>query len=364
MLAFRSRGLESLRNSTESAFAVSPMGSQGGPESPRRPPRKVPRVAFKILDAPGLMDDFYLNLIDWSFQDVIAVALSAQVYLWSAVTGKVERLCELSRGHVCSVAWSKRGSYLAIGASDGSIQVWDVEARSRRTTVTGHSARAGTLAWHGHTLASGSRDRTICMYDVRASTPITSRLTAHTSEVCGLAFADEDGRLASGGNDNMVYVWDQARPEAPQLRLGDHTAAVKAIVWSPHQQGLLASGGGTADKTIKFWSTSTGTCVNSINTGSQVCNLVWSRTCKEIVSTHGYSENNIVVWRYPSMSQVVTLPGHDQRVLYLAMSPDGETIVTGAGDETLRFWNVFPPRKTGLPGSEGHLSLSGRSSLR
>ena len=39
--------------------------------------------------------------------------------------------------------------------------------------------------------------------------------------------------------------------------------------------------------------------------------------------------------------QVAKLTGHSYRVLYLAMSPDGESIVTGAGDETLRFWNVF-----------------------
>ena len=41
------------------------------------------------------------------------------------------------------------------------------------------------------------------------------------------------------------------------------------------------------------------------------------------------------------MSQVVSLTGHTYRVLYLSMSPNGETIVTGAGDETLRFWDVF-----------------------
>jgi len=42
------------------------------------------------------------------------------------------------------------------------------------------------------------------------------------------------------------------------------------------------------------------------------------------------------------MEKTATLTGHTYRVLYLAMSPDGSTIVTGAGDETLRFWNVFP----------------------
>ena len=47
-------------------------------------------------------------------------------------------------------------------------------------------------------------------------------------------------------------------------------------------------------------------------------------------------------------SQVAKLTGHSYRVLYLAMSPDGEAIVTGAGDETLRFWNVFRYKNTCL----------------
>lgn len=59
------------------------------------------------------------------------------------------------------------------------------------------------------------------------------------------------------------------------------------------------------------------------------------------VSTHGYSQNQILIWKYPSLAQVAQLTGHSYRVLYLAMSPDGESIVTGAGDETLRFWSVF-----------------------
>ena len=69
---------------------------------------------------------------------------------------------------------------------------------------------------------------------------------------------------------------------------------------------------------------------------------MFSKNVNELVSTHGYSENAVVVWKYPSMRKLATLTGHNLRVLYLAMSPDGESIVTGAGDETLRFWKVFP----------------------
>lgn len=123
----------------------------------------------------------------------------------------------------------------------------------------------------------------------------------------------------------------------------DHKAAVKAISWSPHQHGLLVSGGGTADRHIRFWSTTTEQSLKAIDSGSQVCNLSWSENVNEIVSTHGYSQNQIVIWKYPEMTKLSTLTGHSYRVLYLAVSPDGQSIVTGAGDETLRFWVVFPP---------------------
>jgi len=74
-------------------------------------------------------------------------------------------------------------------------------------------------------------------------------------------------------------------------------------------------------------------------------------TSHELVSTHGFSsttaQNQICIWKYPTLNMVASLTGHTNRVLYLAMSPDGETIVTGAGDETLRFWNAFPKKELG-----------------
>lgn len=170
------------------------------------------------------------------------------------------------------------------------------------------------------------------------------RLESHTSEVCGLRWSYDERQLASGGNDNRLMIWGP-HSTAPLLTFTDHTAAIKALAWSPHQNGLLASGGGTADKTIRFWNTATGTQLSSIDTGSQVCNLLWSRNVNEIVSTHGYSQNQIVVWRYPTMTKLATLQGHTMRVLYLAVSPDGRNVATGAGDETIRFWAVFPGPK-------------------
>uniref|UniRef100_A0A2R9CS28 Fizzy and cell division cycle 20 related 1 n=1 Tax=Pan paniscus TaxID=9597 RepID=A0A2R9CS28_PANPA len=233
------------------------------------------------------------------------------------------------------------GNLVAVGTHKGFVQIWDAAAGKKLSMLEGHTARVGALAWNAEQLSSGSRDRMILQRDIRTP-PLQSerRLQGHRQEVCGLKWSTDHQLLASGGNDNKLLVWNHSSL-SPVQQYTEHLAAVKAIAWSPHQHGLLASGGGTADRCIRFWNTLTGQPLQCIDTGSQVCNLAWSKHANELVSTHGYSQNQILVWKYPSLTQVAKLTGHSYRVLYLAMSPDGEAIVTGAGDETLRFWNVF-----------------------
>jgi cell division cycle 20-like protein 1 (cofactor of APC complex) len=144
-------------------------------------------------------------------------------------------------------------------------------------------------------------------------------LAGHRQEVCGLKWSPDNTQLASGGNDNRLYVWTN-NTVTPVQTYTEHLAAVKAIAWSPHHHGLLASGGGTADRCIRFWNTLTYQPMQCVDTGSQVCNLAWSKHSSELVSTHGYSQNQILVWKYPSLVQVAKLTGHSYRVLYLVSS--------------------------------------------
>ncbi|KAG7541831.1 WD40 repeat [Arabidopsis thaliana x Arabidopsis arenosa] len=347
--------------------SFSPFGVDDSPgvcHSPVKAPRKVPRSPYKVLDAPALQDDFYLNLVDWSAQNVLAVGLGNCVYLWNACSSKVTKLCDLgAEDSVCSVGWALRGTHLAVGTSTGKVQIWDASRCKRTRTMEGHRLRVGALAWGSSVLSSGSRDKSILQRDIRCQEDHVSKLTGHKSEVCGLKWSYDNRELASGGNDNRLFVWNQHSTQ-PVLKYSEHTAAVKAIAWSPHVHGLLASGGGTADRCIRFWNTTTNTHLSSIDTCSQVCNLAWSKNVNELVSTHGYSQNQIIVWKYPTMSKIATLTGHTYRVLYLAVSPDGQTIVTGAIDETLRFWNVFPSPKSQNTDSEIGSSFFGRTTIR
>lgn len=73
--------------------------------TPQRMKRKISRAPYKVLNAPNLQDDFYLNLVDWSSSNILAVGLEEGIYLWSAFTSKVTKLKDgpSSPNEVCSV---------------------------------------------------------------------------------------------------------------------------------------------------------------------------------------------------------------------------------------------------------------------
>lgn len=259
---------------------------------------------------------------------------------------------------------------MAVGTANSAVQLWDVEAGKAVRTMDGHASRVGALAWNGHILSSGSRDTSIINHDVRIRDHSVGKMNTHTQEVCGLAWSPDGQYLASGANDNSLCIWDgatscQSQDAQPVHNLREHLAAVKALAWSPHERNLLASGGGTADRTIKFWNASSGTLVNSIDTGSQVCALQWSPFEKEILSSHGYAENQLTLWKYPTMARMKEFKGHIERVLHMACSPDGSMVCSGAADETLRFWNIFASegKKKSDSSTSGALSRATSKSL-
>ncbi|CAM0140020.1 WD repeat-containing protein slp1 [Umbelopsis sp. WA50703] len=303
--------------------------------------RRILTAPEKILDAPYMLDDFYLNLLDWSSLNVIAIALDKSIYLWNADIGEIKALNYQSETNsVASVSWSSDGSYLAVGTSDGDTQVWDVETNTKLRSMTGHESRVGVLSWDKHIVSSGARDGSIWHHDVRVAQHKVSELHGHTDEVCGLKWRSDGVLLASGGNDNLVNIWD-ARSTKPKFTKASHNAAVKAMAWCPWNLNLLATGGGTSDKHVHFWNTTTTARLHSIFTGSQVSSIIWSTQYKELVTSHGLPNNQLSVWEYPTLKKVADIPAHDSRILHMAASPDGQLIASAAADENLKFWRIF-----------------------
>lgn len=147
---------------------------------------------------------------------------------------------------------------------------------------------------------------------------------------------------------------------APKMSKTNHTAAVKALAWCPWNSSLLASGGGSSDRTIHFWNTTQSARLNSLVTTSQVTSLAWNPHGKELLSTHGVPDHHIALWSYPSLGKIAEIPhAHQARILHSCVSPDGMTVATASSDEDLKFWKVFDMGKKAMSGSSARM-LTGK----
>lgn len=324
--------------------------------------RRVPTDPERVLDAPAIVPDFYYNLLHWSSQNVVAIALQSAVHTWNSETGEANFLLDLDEeservgggGLITSLRWDADGSILAVGTDRGYTQIWDVARATRLRTLRrdpeggADASTINALAWAPDgTLNAGYASGLIREHDVRQRSSVTRSLErAHGAQVCGLAWRDDSALLASGGNDNVVKVWDR-RTSVAKMRKENHAAAVKALAWSPHNSSILATGGGSADRCIHFWNTTQNTRVQTIQTGAQVTSLQWAPHYREIVSSHGVSnaesnEGALQVWAHPSGQKVAEIAAaHDGRVLHTSLSPDGQSLASVGSDESLKFWRVF-----------------------
>ncbi|KAJ4137528.1 WD repeat-containing protein slp1 [Fusarium equiseti] len=325
--------------------------------------RRIATAPERVLDAPGLVDDYYLNLLDWSSGNQVAIGLERNVYVWSADEGSVSCLLETTPDtYVSSVKWSGDGAYVSVGLGTGEVQIWDVAEGQKIRSMFGHDTRVGVMGWNKHLLSTGARSGLVYNHDVRIAEHKVAELVSHTSEVCGLEWRSDGAQLATGGNDNLVSIWDARSLSVPKFTKTNHKAAVKALSWCPWNMNLLATGGGSYDRHIHFWNSTSGARVNSIDTGSQVTSLRWSPHHREIVSSSGFPDNSLSIWSYPTLVRTVEIPAHESRVLHSCLSPDGQMLATAAADESLKFWKIFE-KKAGATASIGASGASSKASM-
>ncbi|KEZ46015.1 WD-repeat containing protein slp1 [Scedosporium apiospermum] len=325
--------------------------------------RRIATAPERVLDAPGLIDDYYLNLLDWSSGNQVAIGLERNVYVWSADEGNVSCLLETSPDtYISSVKWSGDGAYVGVGLGTGEVQIWDVAEGIKVRSMFGHDTRVGVMGWNKHILSTGARSGLVFNHDVRIAEHKVAELVSHTSEVCGLEWRSDGAQLATGGNDNLVSIWDARSLAVPKFTKTNHKAAVKALAWCPWNMNLLATGGGSYDRHIHFWNSTSGARVNSIDTGSQVTSLRWSPHYREIVSSSGFPDNSLSIWSYPTLVRNVEIPAHESRVLHSCLSPDGQMLATAAADESLKFWKIFE-KKAGASSSSSSSGSSGKGEM-
>ncbi|KAK9238711.1 WD40-repeat-containing domain protein [Lipomyces kononenkoae] len=337
--------------------------------------RVLSYAPFRVLDAPGLRDDFYTNLLAWSsVTNDLAVGLGPEVYIWQESTGAV-LLPEWSTSPVACVSFAPDGRTLVIGRMDGAITCWAVSSPTSRAEFY-HTVGLCCIGWRPIQTVEGQEQMYSEFYvgdevgeilrfkllseDAMPRTELSplellGRTKGHNQQICvdaeldiGITFNPSGTQMAVGANDNTCTVWDMTLdgPAASPRYRWDHRAAVKALAYCPWSPSLLATGGGSNDRTIRFWHTNSGSLVNSFNTNAQVTSLIWSRSTKEIVATFGYANPEhpirMAIYSYPECRPIIQIPWQeDIRCLYAVQSPGGGRVCAAASDETVRFYDFW-----------------------
>jgi len=258
----------------------------------------------------------------------------------------VEKLTLLSTltGHtrpVASIAISADGQTLASGSYDKTIKVWDLSTGQEVRTLTGHrdSIRSVAFSASGQIVVSGSYDNTIKVWDLSTSHEVRT-LTDHKESVYSVALSADGKTLISGSRDKTIKVWDLSTDQEVRTLKG-HRDSVYGVALSADGLTVVSA---SWDKTIKVWDLSTGREMHTFKGHRDSVNNIALSTDGQIVVSGSY-DKTIKVWDLSTGREVRTLKGHRDPVYSVAISGDGRTLVSGSGDKTIKLWNLSTGRE-------------------
>jgi dipeptidyl aminopeptidase/acylaminoacyl peptidase len=236
------------------------------------------------------------------------------------------------------VTISPDGQTLASGSDDGTIKLWDVATGKERASLVArrHGVRSFLVfSPDGKLLASGPHDRTVKLWDV-ATGKERANLRGSGAGVWSVAFSPDGKALAVGSEQGPVKLWDIASTKV-RATFSFPEQDVRSVAFSP--DGKTVAGGGFAGL-IRLWEVATGRERASLTgQGSAVQSMVFSPDGKVLASGH---KNGVTrLWHLASGNERAALKGDNDKVFSLAITPDGQTLAIAEGpDTTIRLWDV------------------------
>jgi len=228
------------------------------------------------------------------------------------------------------------GSMLAAGGFGQltNISVFDDLAHSPRV-LQGHSEEVTSVAFspNGETLASGSRDTTIKLWNGQTGT-LLNTLTGHASVVSGLAFSTDGKTLASASHDKTIGLWDVESRELVRTLTG-HSHWVESASFSDDGKTLAS---GSSDTTVRVWNVETGKQVWSLTGHDEEITCVVLAPNSNVIAS-GSNDKTIRLWNARTGQVITTLVGHTGDVIALAFTANSE-LVSLSKDKTTILWDV------------------------
>lgn len=266
------------------------------------------------------------------------VGVSLEFHLWELATGKDLRRWGDLGTQTRAVVFSPDGTEIAAADGSNGLRIYEAASGKERLvlkTAVLHQPYGQSIAFSpdGRRLAVGGEDRSMHVWDTGSGEELLS-CPGHSGRIFAIAYSPDGKTIATGSADKTVRVWDAARGQEIR-KLEGHAKDVYSVRYSADGRTLI-----TADyeSTVRFWDVGSGAALRTLDGhGLQSNRIAFSADGKRFLrASHGH----ISLGDLSTGKELLPSPGHEREIQALKFSPDGRTLFTQGGDDSIRSWGV------------------------
>ncbi len=259
------------------------------------------------------------------------------IKLWDMDTGQLVRTLPEDSAAILSVALSPDGQILTSGsyATQQAIKIWHLNTDKPRPTFgIASNVWSVALSPDGKNVASSSGDGSISIWNLQTRT-LRRTLIGHSDTVWSVAISPDGQTLVSGSKDKTVKIWN-FQTGALLRTLSGHSDRVRSVAISPDGQTVVSS---SWDKSIKIWNLQTGKLLRTLTGHSGYVNSVAISPDSKIIAS-GSDDETIKLWSLNTGELLGTLSGHSGNINCVSFNYDGRILVSSSEDKTIKIWQL------------------------